>query len=90
MKTTEEYLGMAVRLARQNVENGRGRPFGAVLVKDGEVIGIGASNAICDRNRVGACCNAAQVFTCGSIAPAVDIRCGSAIWIYCYDARLLV
>jgi hypothetical protein len=38
MKTKEEYLGLAVRLARQNVENSRGRPFGAVPRRDGCVI----------------------------------------------------
>ena len=34
----EEFMKMAIRLAKQNVEEGKGGPFGAVIVKDGEVI----------------------------------------------------
>ncbi len=34
----EEYMKMAIRLAKLNVEEGKGGPFGAVIVKDGEVI----------------------------------------------------
>lgn len=43
MKTNEDYLHMAVALARTNVEERGGRPFGAVLVKDGEVIATGVN-----------------------------------------------
>ena len=43
MKTNEEYLGLAVRLARQNVEEKGGRPFGAVLVRDGEILATGVN-----------------------------------------------
>ena len=31
-------MAMAIRLARENVEQGKGGPFGAVVVKDGKVI----------------------------------------------------
>ena len=34
----EEYMKMAIRLAQKNVEDGKGGPFGAVIVKDGKVI----------------------------------------------------
>lgn len=34
----EEYMKMAIRLAKLNVEEGKGGPFGAVIVKNGEVI----------------------------------------------------
>ncbi|MGY1451152.1 nucleoside deaminase [Pseudomonas chlororaphis] len=37
MKDDQEYLQRAVELARQNVAAG-GRPFGAVLVRDGQVL----------------------------------------------------
>lgn len=37
MTTTEIWLRQALELARANVQKG-GRPFGAVIVKDGEVI----------------------------------------------------
>ncbi len=43
MKTKEDYLGMAIALARKNVEAYRGRPFGAVLVKDDKVIATGVN-----------------------------------------------
>jgi tRNA(Arg) A34 adenosine deaminase TadA len=43
MKTNEDYLRMAVRLARKNVEEQGGRPFAAVLVKNGEIIATGVN-----------------------------------------------
>ena len=46
MKTNEEFLQLAVDLARRNVAEGGGRPFGAVLVKDGEVIATGVNEIL--------------------------------------------
>ena len=37
-KYHEEYMKMAIRLARTNVQDGNGGPFGALIVKDGKVI----------------------------------------------------
>jgi tRNA(Arg) A34 adenosine deaminase TadA len=37
-KYHKEFMDMAIRLARQNVESGKGGPFGAVIVKGEEVI----------------------------------------------------
>jgi guanine deaminase len=34
----EKFMDEAIRLARMNMENGRGGPFGCVIVKDGEII----------------------------------------------------
>jgi guanine deaminase len=42
MSTAERFLCEAIDLARENVRNG-GRPFGAVLVKDGAVIATGVN-----------------------------------------------
>jgi guanine deaminase len=42
MGDTERYLRMAVDLARENVERG-GRPFGSVIVKDGDVVATGVN-----------------------------------------------
>ncbi|MEP2776949.1 MAG: nucleoside deaminase [Luteolibacter sp.] len=39
MKT--EYMARAVELARNGMRGGEGGPFGAVVVKDGEIIGQG-------------------------------------------------
>ena len=39
----EEFMREAIRLSIDNVEQGRGGPFGAVVVKDGKIIGRGAN-----------------------------------------------
>jgi tRNA(Arg) A34 adenosine deaminase TadA len=43
MSKPEEHLALAIRLALENVQTRRGRPFGAVLVKDGQVVATGAN-----------------------------------------------
>ena len=48
-KYHEEYMKMAIRLARMNVENGNGGPFGAVVVKGEEVI-ASAMNEVTSTN----------------------------------------
>jgi tRNA(Arg) A34 adenosine deaminase TadA len=50
MDTHEDYLALAVRLARENVDAHGGRPFGAVLVKDGAILATGVNEivATCD------------------------------------------
>lgn len=40
----EEYLRRAIALAVENVQSGRGGPFGAVIVKDGEVVAEGGNS----------------------------------------------
>lgn len=37
------FLREAIRLARENVARGAGGPFGAVVVRDGEIIGTGTN-----------------------------------------------
>ncbi len=39
----EQYLRRAIRLAVENVERGRGGPFGAVIVRGGAIIAEGAN-----------------------------------------------
>ena len=41
--TDEDYLSQAVALADANVREAGGRPFGAVVVKDGQVIAAGVN-----------------------------------------------
>ena len=41
--TDEDYLSQAVALADANVREAGGRPFGAVVVKDGQVIATGVN-----------------------------------------------
>jgi tRNA(Arg) A34 adenosine deaminase TadA len=43
--SAEQFLCQAVELARANVRNG-GRPFGALVVKDGVVIGRGVNEVV--------------------------------------------
>jgi len=45
MATAERFLCEAIDLARENVRRG-GRPFGAVLVKDGAVIATGVNEIV--------------------------------------------
>lgn len=40
--TDNEFLAQAIALARRNVQKG-GRPFGAVVVRDGKVVGEGVN-----------------------------------------------
>lgn len=40
------FLEMAVNLAAENLQEHHGRPFGAVLVKDGEVIATGVNEIL--------------------------------------------
>jgi len=44
----EHYLEEALRLARQGMERNEGGPFGAIVVKDGQVIGRG-NNCVTSR-----------------------------------------
>jgi tRNA(Arg) A34 adenosine deaminase TadA len=46
MTTISEYLGTAITLARRNALERGGRPFGAVLVKDGEVLATGVNDIL--------------------------------------------
>lgn len=45
MSTSEHYLREAIELAYANLERG-GRPFGAVVVKDGEIIATGVNEVL--------------------------------------------
>lgn len=45
MKTDKEFLKQAINLAMENKNRG-GRPFGAVIVKDGEVISTGINEML--------------------------------------------
>ncbi|MCP4599286.1 MAG: nucleoside deaminase [Proteobacteria bacterium] len=43
-----EFLEEAIRLARESMADGRGGPFGAVIVKDGEIIARGQNSVVRD------------------------------------------
>lgn len=42
----EVFMRRAIELARQNVERGGGGPIGAVVVKDGRIVGEGANQVV--------------------------------------------
>lgn len=46
----EAFLEEAVRMAVENVRSGRGGPFGAVVVRDGEVIGRGTNGVTSEKD----------------------------------------
>lgn len=39
----KEFMRRAIRLAQQGIDDGQGGPFGAVVVKDGEIVGEGCN-----------------------------------------------
>lgn len=44
MSEQNEFMKEAIRLSLENVESGKGGPFGAVIVKDGKIIARGANS----------------------------------------------
>lgn len=43
MNEHHKFIEEAIKLARENVPSGKGGPFGAIIVKDGEIIGRGVN-----------------------------------------------
>ncbi len=43
-KDIEFFMQEAINLAKESMETGKGGPFGAVVVKDGKIIGKGSNN----------------------------------------------
>ncbi len=66
-----DFLRRAIALATENVVTGRGGPFGAVIVRDGQIVGEGANSvtATCDATAhaevtaIRAACTALKSFT---------------------------
>ena len=42
----EKFMDEAVRVSRKHMESGEGGPFGCVIVKDGQIVGIGWNNVL--------------------------------------------
>lgn len=43
----KKFMLRAIELAKSNIESQNGGPFGAVIVKNGEIIGEGANGVVC-------------------------------------------
>jgi tRNA(Arg) A34 adenosine deaminase TadA len=41
MKTPQDFMRRAIELSRRNMQSGAGGPFGAVVVKNGKIVGEG-------------------------------------------------
>ena len=48
--TPDELMTEACRLAKESVDNNWGGPFGAVIVKDGEIVGEGCNTVLIDHD----------------------------------------
>lgn len=46
----KDWMEHAVRIAHENVLTGRGGPFGAIVVKDGQIIGIGRNEVTAEND----------------------------------------
>ncbi len=49
-KIHEKFLQQAIRLAQENVNTGCGGPFGAVIVKNGEIIACGCNQVLSSKD----------------------------------------
>lgn len=49
----EKFMDEAVRVSRKHMEQGEGGPFGCVVVKDGEIIGVGWNNVLASGDPTG-------------------------------------
>jgi guanine deaminase len=66
-----EFLRRAIALAKENVTSGKGGPFAAVVVRDGEIVGEGANSVTATNdptahgevNAIRAACKALGTFT---------------------------
>ena len=50
MSKENRFMAEAIRLAKENVKEGKGGPFGAVIVKDGEIIARGVNTVTSDND----------------------------------------
>ena len=50
METPESFMGRAIELARDGMRRGHGGPFGAVIVRDGSIIGEGWNQVVASKD----------------------------------------
>ena len=64
----KQFLQKACELAKKNVVDGNGGPFGALIVRDGEVIGEGVNTVVKSKNP----CNHAEMNAIADACSNVD------------------
>jgi len=50
MEQNKKFMAEAIRLAENNVHSSNGGPFGAVVVKDGKIVGAGGNKVTSDND----------------------------------------
>jgi guanine deaminase len=50
MQSENDFMRLAIRLATENVRSGAGGPFGAVVVRNGEVVATGVNRVTADND----------------------------------------
>jgi guanine deaminase len=50
MQSEHDFMQLAIRLATENVRSGAGGPFGAVLVRNGEVVATGVNRVTAEND----------------------------------------
>jgi len=91
-----EFLRRAIALATQNVVDGRGGPFAAVVVRDGKIVGEGANSVTSTNdptahgevNAIRAACKALGTFTLAGCELYTSCEPCPMCLAACYWARL--
>jgi guanine deaminase len=50
VQSEDDFMRLAIRLATENVQSGRGGPFGAVVVRNGEVVATGVNTVTAEND----------------------------------------
>jgi tRNA(Arg) A34 adenosine deaminase TadA len=91
-----EFLRRAIALATENVVSGKGGPFGAVIVREGRIVGEGANSVTAtldptahgEVNAIRAACRALGAFTLGGCELYTSCEPCPMCLSACYWARL--
>jgi tRNA(Arg) A34 adenosine deaminase TadA len=91
-----EFMRRAIALATQNVSSGMGGPFGAVVVRDGQVVGEGANTVTVandptahgEVNAIRAACKALDTFNLSGCELYTSCQPCPMCLAACYWARL--
>jgi guanine deaminase len=81
MKMTNSFMARAIELSIENVRSGRGGPFGAVIVRDGQVVGEG-TNQVTTKNDPTAHAEIIAIRTAASSLKTFDLH-GCEIYASC-------